>query len=292
MGMRIILIALCCLGTWLEVSAQPAESYDPQKASARYRSFTQDFEIYTFRDFATSPLFYAGFKAGFIHYSRIIETPVNAHEWHVQLKAGTAASLGMSSENTASSIGGHLSFSYRYLHKLQALDDRVAHVQLGATLISTQNLRVNSSLQNNNPGVENISNLMFSGKLIRDLSRESPRTVHFYLFKKTFQPVRRELHLAADVGLLNFNYRPGYAYIYEDEINGTETDMFAYLFSDHRWSLNGWRLRTETGWTRYLKNGNAIRYAYQWDALHAPGRFEAYQQASHTFGLTYLFRTR
>lgn len=288
----LVSTVVLCFITSGQLWAQSSAYFRTQEESARFRSFSQDFEFNTFRDFATSPLFYSGIKAGLLHYSRIIETPVNAHEWHVQLRAGTAVSLGTSSENTTSTMGGHLGFSYRYLHKLQTIDHRVARVQLGATLLSTQNFRFNPSLQNNNPGVENISNLMLSAKLIREVSRKSPKTVHFYFFKKTFQPVRRELHLVGDVGLLNLNYRPGYAYIYEDEINGTDTDLLAYLFSDHRWSLNGWRLRTETGWTRYLNNGNAIRYTYQWDALHAPGRFEAYQQASHSFGLTYLFRSR
>jgi len=291
MIIRLLLAGIWYCTVW-QATAQSAELLHEPEPSARFRSFSQSLEFYSFRDFATSPLFYSGVKAGLVHYSRTIETSVNAHQWDLHVRAGTAASLGTTSENTATSTGGHLSLSYRYLHKLNRLDHRVTQVQLGGTLLSTQNIRVNPALQNNNPGVENVSNLMLSAKLVREVPRTSPKTIDFYLFKKTFQPVYRQLHVAADVGVLNLNYRPGYAYVYEDEINGTETNMFAYLFSDYRLSFNGWRLRTETGWTRYLKNGNAIRYAYHWDALHAPGRFEAYQQASHTFGLTYMFKTR
>ncbi len=244
-----------------------------------------------YRDFATSPLFYWGpsirLSPGGLMQSQKVDM-----QWNIDIAA--AVVLARAPKSTFSkTLTGALALSGElYFHYLRHITIQVNNrfkAKIGGATMVTSNVRYNSSLGNNGIGVDNMVNLMFAAKFTKDISRLQERVLNLYIFKPTLKPVKRELSLQINTGILNFNHRPGYAYTYEAEINGTETTPVNWLFDNYYWSMNGWRLHTRINFTRYHSNGNARQWSYVWDAVHAPGKHEAFQMATHRIQYSLLF---
>jgi hypothetical protein len=290
------------LGAWLLLASNlnygqentPGEPPEQNRTSRFYHQLSSGLHLPVYRDFATSPLFYDGF--GFYQGSgRLKRSDQKERLLKIGLSlSAVAARVPESDFIQPGAMGtfGNFQLYYLRLWKLEKLSSDKNNVKVGGALVSTQNFRSNSSLQNNALGLENLTNLMGSFQVTRDISRKVPKQLNLWLLKPTLQPVERELRFLFNTGLLNFNYRPGYAYSFDAEIVGEETDPLFWVLSDYRWSLNGWRLQTELEYITYLGNGNARSFAYVWEAAHAPGRHEAFQMASHQFRFTYYFFTK
>lgn len=247
-----------------------------------------------YRDFATSPLFFSGIgislNSAWLKRSdkreRIFETgfEISAQSPRVPksdfIQPGGLAGFGQ------------FSFFYQELWKLEALSNAKNNTKVGGAFITTQNIRGNPALQNNAMGLENFTNLMASAQWTLDVSRTETKQLNLWLFKPTLKPIKRDLRFLINVGVLNFNYRPGYAYSYDSEMNGMETNPVSWVFSNYKWSLNGFRLKTQLEYITYLPNGNARSLAYVWEATHAPGKHEAFQMASHRIQYTIHFHTK
>ena len=179
-------------------------------------------------------------------------------------------------QSSAISFLGQLNFRYVQLWAIDILPGAKNNFKAGGSIQNTQNVRVNNKLQNNLFGLENISNLMATAQLTRDISGKKARALRFQF----------------NAGILNFNYRPGYAYTYDSEIIGLETNPVNWIFSDYSWSLNGWRFSTELEYLSFLPNGNIRSWAYVWDAMNSPGKHEAFQMARHQIRYAYYFHTK
>jgi hypothetical protein len=244
-----------------------------------------------YRDFATSPLFYWGPSIRLSPGGLMLSQKVDM-QWNIDFSAAAVIAKAPKS-NFAQTITGALVLSGEtYVHYLHNIDIQVNNrfrTKIGGAAMFTSNIRYNSSLGNNGIGVDNLANLMFAAKFTKDISRLKERVINLYFFKPTLKPVKRDLSFQINAGILNFNHRPGYAYTYEAEINGTETTPVKWLFHNYSWSMNGWRLHTRLNFTRYLPNGNARQWSYVWDAAHAPGKHEAFQMATHRIQYSLLF---
>ncbi|MFN3952323.1 MAG: hypothetical protein ACK4KT_07980 [Thermaurantimonas sp.] len=271
----------------------PAPGFD-YAARREYFSGLFSAGFTTFRDFATSPLFYSG--PGLLLSTSAHEKSAR-HEQQLDLRFGFYTAFDGAPESsvlsgTSISTLGNVHVYYHYLFALPKISSEAWNFKVGPSLIITQNFRINPSLFNNSLGLENITNLMVSGTATYNISRKQARTLNLYLFKIHLPKRTRELRMQLNTGVLNFNFRPGYAYSYNSEIIGTETSPLTWVFANYRWSMNGWRLQTHMEWLWYLHNGNAFSLSYQWDALHAPGRYEAFQMASHNVGFSYYFERK
>lgn len=247
-----------------------------------------------YRDFATSPLFYSGVG---IEISASSLKRSNNRERLFEVAFGISAQnarVPQSSYIQTGSFGGYGKFNvfYQVLWKLEELSNSKNNIKIGGAINITQNIRANPDLQNNTLGLENISNLMASAQWTRDISRTEDRELNLWLFKPTLKTAKRDLKFLLNVGVLNFNYRPGYAYAYDSEINGMETNPVEWAFANYKWSLNGWRLKTQLEYVKYLSNGNARSWSYVWEAATAPGKFEDFQMASHQLRYTIYFNTK
>lgn len=247
-----------------------------------------------YRDFATSPLFYSGIgiEIGAASLKRSDE-----RERFFEVIFGISAQnarVPSSNYIQTGSFGGYGKFNifFQELWKIESLSHKKNNVKVGGAINITQNIRANPGLQNNTMGLENISNLMASAQYSRDISRTEDKQLNLWLFKPTLKAAKRDLRLLLNVGVLNFNYRPGYAYAYDSEINGTETNPVQWAFANYKWSLNGWRLKTQLEYVKYLPNGNARSLSYVWEAATAPGKFEDFQMASHQLRYTIYFNTK
>ena len=247
-----------------------------------------------YRDFATSPLFYSGMGIN-LNTARLKRSDLRERIFDVGLGFNVMAAKVPESnfiQSGASAMFGHLDLYYHELWKIKALSDKNYNLKVGGALVVSQNIRLNQSLQNNAVGLENISNLMASAQVTRDVSRRKTKQLNLLIFKPTLQAVKRDLRLLVNVGVLNLNFRPGYAYSYDSEMIGTETNPVTWAFSNYKWSLNGWRAQTQLEFITYLPNGNARSIAYIWEAAHAPGKHEAFQMASHRIQFTLHFHTK
>lgn len=264
---------------------------DNNNVTNYYRLFTVGANSPLYRDFATSPLFYRG--AGIQLQTAWLKVS-NIHEHKLEIGFGYSSLLAniQNSDNLQPTTGSslmQLNIRYLQLWKINSISTENFNIKLGGVVHITQNFRNNAALLNNSVGIENLTNVMLSGQFTTDISRNEPCELNFWLFKHTLKPVKRDLKIFANVGLLNFNYRPGYAYSYISQIVGTETNSLSWLISNYKWSLNGWRINAGAEYIKYLKNGNAKSLSYVWDAANAPGKHEKFQLASHQIIFTYYF---
>ena len=251
-------------------------------------------ELIKFRDLATSPLFYDGVGlAGNIAWQW--EHPKNETKFALYATSSTTTSrTPLSAFFQTSTSSSFLSGSV-YVHSLftlPSLSNEKRTVQLGGAMANTWNIRSNPSLFNNGFGMESFANLFLSGKGIYDISRKHSVVQDFVLFTRTLQPAKRNISLQLNIGLLNLNYRPGYAYNADVALDGSNTDPLAFLLDGHVWKINGYRLGTQLDYTKYIPNGNGHRWSYIWDIAQAPGRFEPFEMVTHRIQYTLLIQTK
>jgi len=243
-----------------------------------------------YRDFATSPLFYRG--AG-LHGGMGWLTSSSKQDWLVELNFNGSLTFAGTPESDffpALTEGFFISINsyFHYLHRIDKISSQKNNFKLGGAILSTQNIRINPHLENAAVGLENISNLMLVGKLKMDISRTEPVRFKFLFIDTTWHPLRRYVDFQANLGVLNFNRRPGYAFVYHNEWDGTDTDPASWVLDAYEWSLNGWRLGTTVEYSWFRPSGNGRKISYLWDAAHAPGRYESMQMASHTIRYTLI----
>lgn len=270
---------------------QPAEEI---KLSNYYTLLSAGLTHPLFRDFATSPLFYDGLGIN-LNASWLRRAENRERIFMIDFGiSGHAARVPKSDfiQPGAMAIFGTFSLFYQQLWKLEVLSNSKNNTKIGGAVVLTQNVRANPSLQNNTMGLENFSNLMATVQWTRDVSRTQTKQLNLWLIKPVFKPVKRDLRILFNLGVLNFNYRPGYAYTYDSEIQGMETSPVTWAFSNYKWSLNGYRFRTQVEYVKYLPNGNARSWSYLWESAHAPGKHEPFQMASHRIQYTIYFHTK
>jgi hypothetical protein len=286
-----ILITMFCLYISNAYSQQSAIA-DSTNISTKYRQIGIGFINPIYRDFATSPLFYRGTGAN-IKYAGLKRSIMRERLFEIAFGyALVNAKIPKSKffQPIASGSLMQLNIRYQQLWRLQKISSQKNNIKIGGTVQVTQNLRKNPYLSNNSTAFDNISNIMLTGQIKRDVSRKEKRKLNLWIFKPTLKAVKRDLKFQFNAGILNFNYRPSYAYIYLDEINGSKTKPIGWSIRPYRWSLNGWRFNTEIEYIKYLPNGNSRSWSYVWDALNAPGKFEKFQMASHQIRFTYYFK--
>jgi len=247
-----------------------------------------------YRDFATSPLFFRGIglnlTAGWLNQSDLRERIFQIETVAAAMSPKTPKSDLIKARGL--SFFGQLNAFYQELWKLEKFSSSRNNIKIGGALLITQNARINRGLQNNALGLESIYNLMASAQIKRDISRRKKKKINLFLFKPILKPVKRDLRFLLNIGVLNVNYRPGYAYSYDSELVGTETGPVKWEFDNYKWSLNGWRIQTQLEYIKYLNNGNARSWSYIWRAAHIPGRHEAFQMASHQIQFTLFFNSK
>jgi len=245
-----------------------------------------------YRDFATSPLFYRGplFSVQMAWQSNRIKS---MRQWTFLTNfSPTSVQLAddQSYKTKAGGVFSSSSIGYNYMRPLSQLTRGKFSFAAGGMWLNTFNFRLNQALGNNAVGIEFFSNIMASGSVKYDASHDKSgrRYILKYLYY-TRKPRNQHFSLQFNAGLLNWNYRPGYAYKELPELDGSKTNPLTLVLSGFDWKLNGYRFGSELSFTRFKQNGNAVKWSYCWDVLHAPGRFEPFQMAMHRFQLSLLF---
>lgn len=240
----------------------------------------------TYRDLATSPLYYTGYGLslglGWDWKKKQSESSV-----FFDLSGSILRSVSPESNLIPSITRSYMAsanFFTEYLRRIPLQNNRWRLFLGGSSNLSLP-FRYNPSLGNSALGADPLLNLMGAGRVRFDVSRKEERTFSFWFISRQLVPVRRYFQLDLHAGLFNFNYRPGYAYTYDASIQGNDTRLLNYYFDNYKWSLNGWRIQTRLSFFRESQTGNGFQLFYAWEATVAKGRFEPLALAIHKIGI-------
>lgn len=259
-----------------------ATGQNPQNTYANYARIAWGGSAATYRDFATSPLFYAGLM-GHYRMDHWVRTSKTERQFLSQFSGGHLSQLYNGVYNSATVI--QADFSYSWLYRLPRWSTPKQRWVLGAMLATSGGVRLNQSLMNNSTGFEVLSNFYVSAGWRRDISRL--RTRQLALGNKTLRlkQRRKELLWDAHFGILNRTLRNGFAYIYDDP--STEISS---LYPSYEWRWGGFRVQSRLTYQWYKANGNGYGLSYIWDAGQTGGPFETYQFAAHHVAFFLLFQ--
>ncbi len=238
-----------------------------------------------FRDFATSPLTYRG-PAVQASLGRLKEDQqVSAYGAMNLLYAATG--IRVDNERAYSTFVAW-AFNYSRIYTIPSWSNENWQLATGGLLDLTTILRVNPSLQNNSFGMELFGSLFGSFQVRRDISRKRTKTFQFLFIHHTFRPKQRYLSYRVNLGLMNNYFRNGYSYSNQSAVVNDPS-----VFEDYEWSnFAGFRVRTSLAYTRVLNNGNAIRWAYEWQATTTSSSTHAFEMAQHVVKCSLLFNTK
>lgn len=284
--MKILFTLLLFLPIKLPAQELPASDTLSNYVRPKYYELGAGIDISTFRDFATSPLIYSGtagqFVLGIIRKDSQIES-----NFTFRLSSGVYTNSNYPDEKTPGSVSS-IFLNYGRLYRISALSSDKWNFKVGGKIDITGNLRQNQYLLNSGVGVESFQTLFASAKVTRDISRKTLKEKKFLFFRYKRIPKKRELSFQLNPSIINNTFRNGYAYIGQSGITGTNN-----LFDDYKFSaLSGFRVNTALDYTRYLKNGNGIKWSYLWDAYKTGGDLPKFEMSHHIIQVALLFRVK
>ena len=248
----------------------------------------------TFRDFATSPLFYkSSALSGQIAWTKSKEKC--ERKWSMRSSIASTKPILPELEIPAAKTKALFSSSdiaYQNLRPWPRFNKGKWSYYLGGVGMSTLNFRMNQALGNSAVGIEAFFNAMAAAKMSYDLSHEKTGTRKLLWMKREVKPTTRALSLQFNIGLLNANYRQAYDYKGFPEVNGAKLNPFNLVLNSSAWAVNGTRFSSELEFRRYQSGGNAVSWSYVWDALSAPGREHLFQMSAHRIQLTLHFNRK
>lgn len=225
----------------------------------------------TFRDFATSPLFYVG-------------RPMYIALAHIDMDAKRESGFRFtySFDNFVSQVERNHTISkvntfganYTELFELRSISSQKFNLKLGGQLNATTHIRNNESFGNNSNGFDVIANLFGSVKGTLAMRRNQNKP-------------KKHLAFGLHIGLINTSYRNGFIYtrqaplLNEDNIN----DGYAFIF------FSGYRINSSLDYCFWLKNGNAVQLSYWWD-IYKTGGTDTFEMATHFLKLSLLFNLK
>lgn len=237
-----------------------------------------------FRDFATSPLFYKG-------TAKHISLSYSKFNLERESEIGFSYSFGEYHNNfnkhSQISTVKSASLFYSRLYQLKSLSSPKLNVKIGGLVNATGNFRTNEALLNNAVGFEVIPTLFGSVKIEKDISTKEEKNKKFLFIRYKLKEKTRNLAFRLNVGLINSSYRNGYVYAGQSGLLNEPL-----LFDDYQFKVfSGFRMNSSLDYTVSLKNKNALRFSYAWDAYKTGGNLDKFEMASHTFKVSLLFNT-
>lgn len=242
--------------------------------------------VITFRDLATSPLFYEGpvptVSGSYLNRGERIE-----ETFTIDFSYGNTFAY-VNGDAVSVSLMQTSQLYYSRLYKLRKLSSEVWNTKVGGMVNGRYNIRQNPELRNNQIGFEAFFTLFGSGKLSRDLSRKKRKTTEFWFIKYSLPPRLRTLSYQLDLALINSTYRNDYIYTNQSSVVNSDNYFDDYVFT----LISGYRLRSTLQYMIYLKNANAFMFSYEWDALKTGGDLDKYEMTNHMLKFTLIYNLR
>ncbi len=237
-----------------------------------YLDITYGISYSSFRDFATSPLFYVGNP----HYIAVSHIDVDSkRESSFRLSYSFGNFNHSAAQNEAVSTVNSIAVNYLELFEFRKISSSKFNLKLGGQLNSTANLRDNAVLGNNSDGFEVISTLFGAVKGTLDMSGKQGKR-------------KRNLACGLNIGLINSSYRNGFIYTRQSPLLNRDhiNDGYEFRF------FSGYRINSTVAYTAWLQNGNAIQLSYVWDIYQTGGNQDQLEMAAHLLTLSILFNLK
>jgi len=241
--------------------------------------------IGSLRDFATSPLVYVGpgFNAtlGYVAKNEERETNINT-----RTVVSLLISTGVKELSTATVISSFISYSE--LFKIKKWSSEKWNIKLGGTFDATTNIRINPSLNNNSSGFEMINTLFASGKLTYDVSRKTDILIKSGKYSRIARVRKREICYQLNIPVMNNTLRNGFIYFNPSVVVNEPNLFFGYKYK----VFSGFRINSTIDYVMYMKNKNALKLTYAWDAYKTGGNLDKLYVANHVVLFSLLFNLK
>lgn len=277
--MKKIFIVLLLLHASLHIFSQNIEGIQDsintetfsKKSRPAYLDIAVGMQFSTFRDFATSPLFYEG-------------NPIYVSLSHIDMDAKRESGFRLSyafgnfesqlEENNAVSKVNTLAINYIELFELRRFSSSKFNLKLGGQVNAIANIRDNESFGNNSEGFEVIANLFGSVKGTLDMRRNQGKP-------------KKNLALGLHLGLVNTSCRNGFIYTRQAPLLNEDNINSGYVFR----FFSGYRINSSLDYNFWLKNGNAVQLSYWW-GVYKTGGADYFEMATHLLKLSLLFNLK
>jgi hypothetical protein len=264
-----------------QTEASESAKAESQQTRPAYLDFSIGIKQSAFRDYATSPLIYAG-------------TPLSVSAAHRDLDQERESSLRLAyAFGSYSSSHGRdetrsqvqtVNLSYLELFRIPALSTEKATIKIGGQFNARAVFRDNEDLLNNGEGLDVLASLFASLSGTLDLSRQVAKEKKILFLTYTAKKRSRNLALHLHLGLVNGSYRNGFAYLGQGAMLNNDEFFEGYQLN----LFSGYRLNSTLAYTVFLQNKNAMRFSYDW-AAYSTGGNDPFEMADHLFSVSFLF---
>ena len=261
----------------------PLKGQNEVKRDPIYWNVGMGLQFGKFQDLATSPLYYQGGGPAF----SIARLATSAEK---EIEAGTMVATGLHQakvgDESAQGMASRLEFYFSYLRSISRFSKGPWNIKAGASANALVNFRQNPALGNNFLGFEMINTLYGTVKVTRDISRKQGKTVRIGWLRLRRKAKHRDLSYRFNLGLMNNTYRNGYVYLNQSWLLEEQEN----LVENHEYRVfSGVRMGSEINLTRYLPNGNAIRWSLTSDVYKTGGDFDVLSSTQHALRFILMF---
>ncbi|MGF1637024.1 MAG: hypothetical protein ACFCUU_08130 [Cyclobacteriaceae bacterium] len=267
-----------------EVFSEKKKQRDSPR-NAMYLFSGPQLDIHKARDFGVSPLMYQGTSPGFFG-------GIQAHSDQTYGRFMVGYAYGYIEPNIDLGVlyrtqNHSLVYDMSYLKRVAYMEKLKTRLYLGGSVIGTYHARINPELNNAAFHYDFITGLGPGIRFERDFSWKKVVKKIWFINLKT-----RERHITTAFQMnlpIAFLYmRPEYAVI-RDFTNGTTG--FSGQNSLTFGSLGSvYRLNTSFDLQYFLRNGNALRFSYIWDAGSLNSGFNDLQTSHHLLQFSLMFK--
>jgi hypothetical protein len=267
-----------------------AESISVEKDSANvkpkrplYAGLGLGNNISSFRDFATSPLFYKGTAKTI---SVFVDRPSDKKDMFIQARYSAGTYRYDRSDLVTISKLKSASVRYSMLWKINPLSSDKLNIKVGGTFDAWGDLRINKGLQNNAVGAELFTTLFLSIKASHPVV--ITETKKFWFLK--FNPNYRNVFFQLNLPVMNNTFRNGYIYTSTTGLDGNPKSNLFKGYEFHAFS--GLRLSTNLMYEQAIFNNNILRFTYDWDLLLSGKKYDQFQMANHIFLVSLVLKLK
>lgn len=283
---KLIAAALIVLGgaaTNAQQLSFPGSNLKLFKTPANVKTHTlgTSFGVIQFVDHATSPLIYIGPNGG-LNYGRAYYRD----GWSYGAQLGVVGFGATPYTGSSSSLSTGAIFDLDAWAKFGVFRYENLQVNAGPMITGNSTVRLNPALQNNQLGFEEFRSLMAKTEVIFAWNREEAVTKGWWIFNRVLPPVKRDLTLGINIGLVNYNYRNGFSYIGQSVLINDFVPGDGY---EHTYA--GSRLELYISKTRWTPSGNGLEWSYNFTGFNTGRDQELFGLTQHNIGFTYHIKT-
>ena len=270
----ILIFALCAI-CFFSVSAQ--EGRLPSKPA--YLEFSAGLNYLFLRDAGVSPLLFSGplfFTQG---------------SWHketgkTQWRADFGYSIGEIEKARAFIVDSDINAFFHGLSAFRSFKQSAngrLNLLGGLHYHGFSNYRVTPAFRNNASVVESLNTIFAGAKADYSLTKTF-RPRKFLFFRRKGGERDFKFSTQFNVPVLHASWRPDFAYL-DDFTGGDNT-----VGRDNIIRVGGYRLMWRSEFQVFMRNGNAWKLSYHWEAQRSPGDLNRLETAQHIAAFSLLMR--